>query len=503
MAIERELKLTADVDLTLPDLAEVLPGLTVGPVSKLQLGAVYYDTPTLSMARSGVTLRARTGEPGPIWTLKVSSSGDGPELSRHEYLFDEPLGPVPLAARQTARAYVRSQRLDPVVRLHTQRSQFGLFVDGQPLATVCDDLVVSDGGTEPIASFREIEVELAHGRISRKAVEAVRACLRDAGCRDDEAPVPKAVRALGPRAFEPPDVEVASIDKRATVKMLLRHVIAKSVEPLIERQAGVWVGDEPEELHLFRVAARRLRSDLRTFAPLLDHRWTVWLRDELAWLGGEVGMGRDTDVMTERLLSQIARLPSDDAEPVDRLLQRLADTAVDARHHVITALSGERFIVLLDALVDATRQPRFGAGTPGLAEQAARPLVLDLVDKPWRRLHRAVDALQSDSPDAAFHAVRIRAKRVRYAVEAVAPLYGRDARRLAKRIGAVQSVLGDHQDTAVAEAWLREAAKAVPAVRLVAGELVALERVEREQLREQFKSVWKRASKPKLRSWMQ
>jgi CHAD domain-containing protein len=502
MAIEREIKLTAHVDLVLPAFADVLPGLSVGPVSTVQLSAVYYDTPALSLARSGVTLRARTGEPGPIWTLKVAGPGGGPGLSRHEYLFDEPLGPVPLAARQAARAYVRSQRLDPVVQLHTQRSQFSLEFDGKALATVCDDLVVSDGGTEPIASFREIEVELAQGRVNRKAVEAIRSRLREAGCRDDEAPVPKAVRALGPRAFEPPDVVVAPIDKRATVRTLIRHVIGKSVALLIERQAGVWIGDDPEELHQFRVAARRLRSDLRTFAPLLDHGWTIWLRAELAWLGGEVGMGRDTDVMTERLLTRITRLPSEDAQPVGRLIQRLADSAVDARQHVVEALSSDRLVVLLDALVEAAREPRFAAGIPGVADQAAKPLVVDLVEKPWRRLSRAVDALQPDSPDAAFHAVRIRSKRARYAVEAVAPVCGRDARRLAKRIAAVQTVLGDHQDTAVAEAWLRHAAKEVPSLRLVAGELVALERVDRERLRVEFEPVWKKASKPKLSAWL-
>ena len=502
MAIEREIKLTADVDLALPTFADVLPGITVGPVSTVQLSAVYYDTPTLSLARAGVTLRARTGEPGPIWTLKVASSVGGPGLSRHEYLFDEPLGPVPLAARQGARAYIRSQRLDPVVRLHTERLQFSLEFEGKALATVCDDLVVSDGGTEPISSFREIEVELAPGRVNRKAVEAIRSILREAGCRDDEAPVPKAVRALGPRAYQAPDVHVTEIDKRATLREFIRQVIAKSVEPLIERQAGVWAGDDPEELHLFRVAARRLRSDLRTFAALLDHSWTVWLRAELAWLGSEVGMGRDTDVMTERLLVQIARLPPDDAASVDRLLQRLADTAVDVRRHVVDALSSERFILLLDALVDAAREPRFGSGSPGLAERAARPLVVDMVGKPWRRLSRAVDALQPDSPDAALHAVRIRSKRTRYAIEAVAPLYGRDARRLAKRIAAVQTVLGDHQDTTVAEAWLRRAAKEVPSLRLIAGELMAFERVDRERLRVEFESVWKKASKRKLRAWL-
>jgi CHAD domain-containing protein len=502
MAIEREIKWTADVDLVLPAFTDVLPGISVGPVATVQLSAVYYDTPTLSLARSGVTLRARTGEPGPIWTLKVGAAGGGPELSRHEYLFDEPLGPVPLVARQAARAYVRSQRLDPVVQLHTQRAQFSVDFEGRPLATVCDDLVVSDGGTEPTSSFREIEVELAPGRVNRKAVEAIRSRLRDAGCRDDESPLPKAVRALGPRAFEPPDVVVASLGKRASTRTLIRHVIAKSAAPMIERYTGVWMGEDPEELHQFRVAARRLRSDLRTFAPLLDRKWTMWLRDELAWLGGEVGKGRDTDVMTMRLLAQMARLPSEDSRAVDRLLKRLADSAADARQHVVDALSSERFIALLDELVAAAREPHFAAGSMGVAEQSAKGLVLDLVDKPWRRLSRAVDALQPDSPDAALHAVRIRSKRARYAVEAVAPLFGRDARRFAKRLADVQSVLGDHQDTTVAEAWLRDAAKALPSVRLVVGELIALERVERERLREQFTSVWKKASRPKLRTWL-
>ena len=502
MAIEREIKLTADVDLALPDLADVLPEVTTGPVQMLVLDAVYYDTPTLSMARAGVTLRARTGEPGPIWTLKLPARSDGSELSRHEHMFDEPLGPIPAGARQAARAYIRSQRLDPVVRLHTQRSQFPLERDGTTLAMVCDDLVVSDGGTEPVASFREIEIEFASGRMSRKAVEAVRSRLRAAGCRDDEGGIPKAVRALGPRAFGPPDVAVTPIDKRATTRMLLRHVISKSVTALVDRYAGVWIGDDPEELHQFRVAARRLRSDLRTFASLLDHSSMVWLRDELSWLGGEVGVGRDTDVMTARLRSHMAKLPIDDARSVDRLLQRLGDTAHEARGHVVGALSSDRFLVLLDALVAAAAEPLFALGARGFAEQAAKPLVIDLVERPWRRLIRAVDALEPDSPDAAFHAARIRAKRARYAVEAVAPLYGSDARRLARRLADVQSVLGDHQDTTVAEAWLRQAARAVPSLRLVAGELIAHEQVDRARLRGEFESVWKRASRPKLRKWL-
>jgi hypothetical protein len=65
----------------------------------------------------------------------------------------------------------------------------------------------------------------------------------------------------------------------------------------------------------------------------------------------------------------------------------------------------------------------------------------------------------------------------------------------------VQSVLGDHHDAWVAEAWLRAAAKSAPSARLVAGELIALERGSR-RLREEFANVWKKTSRPKLRKWM-
>ena len=126
----------------------------------LQLAAVYYDTPTLSLARWGVTLRSRSGEAGPSWTLKVPITSSDSELSRHEFVFDEPTGAVPPAVSRATRAYVRSQTLGPVVRLQTDRTQYVVELDGRPLATVCDDMVLADSDAEPISVFREIEIEL-------------------------------------------------------------------------------------------------------------------------------------------------------------------------------------------------------------------------------------------------------------------------------------------------------------------------------------------------------
>jgi CHAD domain-containing protein len=500
VTIEREIKLAAEPGIVLPDLTDVIPGVTVGPKAVLQLDALYYDTPTLSLARWGVTLRSRSGEPGPIWTLKLPVATAGSEVSRHEFTFDEPRGPLPAAVRQAVRAYTRSESLGPVVRLHTERTQFALEIDGRPLATMCDDMVVADGAVEPIV-FREIEVELASDA-SAGAVAAIISRLRAAGCTNDEAPVAKAARALGPRAFDPPDVTIPKIGKKATVGLLVRHTLAKSVTQLIGQHAGVCAGDDSEALHQFRVAARRLRSDLRTFASLLDTNWTSWLRTELGWLGSEVGIGRDADVLADRLRSQLARLSDRDAKPAESLLGRLIDTRNEAVEHVLATLANDRYLALLDALVDAAREPRFATEPSGLEDRSGRAIFIDIAHKPWRRLSREVDGLAPDSPDVAFHSVRILSKRARYAAEAVVPLYGKNARRFARALADVQTVLGKYQDTTVAETWLREAAKALPSTRLVGGELIAFERDDRVVLRAKFWKVWKRASRRKLRKWL-
>jgi CHAD domain-containing protein len=497
---EREIKLIADIDTDLPDVSDCKHGLAAGEPTQLQLAAVYYDTPTFSLARSGVTLRARTGEDKPIWTLKLpGENGNG--LSRAELEFDEPLGPIPAQVRLTARAYVRSQPLDPVVRLNTDRTEVALSLDGAPLAKLVDDRVEVEDGAEPVRRFREIEVELANEDADPKSIARVVDTLRDAGFRDED-PIPKAIRALGDRALDPPEVATVAVGRRSSTGTLVRAAISRSVAQLISHHAGVWLGEDEEAVHQFRVATRRLRSDLRTFAPLLDQHWMNWLRDELQWLGGEVGRARDSDVLAARLRRQMADLPADDSSGAARLAQRLDENSAEARQHVVAALGSDRYIGLLDALVAAARAPRFAADSGDIAERPARDVFVKLVRKSWHKLQKAADALTADSPDSAFHAARIRAKKARYAAEAVVPVYGREARQFAENVEGVQSVLGDHQDTAVAEAWLRKTANETPAVRLVVGELITIERLERLRLRKEFAATWKRASRPKVSAWL-
>ncbi len=89
-----------------------------------------------------------------------------------------------------------------------------------------------------------------------------------------------------------------------------------------------------------------------------------------------------------------------------------------------------------------------------------------LVSKQRKRLKKEVRALdaESSSPaeDAALHEVRKSAKRLRYAAEAAAPVFGKQATALARAAEEIQEILGDHHDSVVTRDLLRELAASDP-----------------------------------------
>ena len=74
--VERERKFAGWVGFELPPLDDVEDGVAAVPLPEQNLEATYYDTPSLALARMGVTLRYRTGDDdGDLWTLKLPTKG--------------------------------------------------------------------------------------------------------------------------------------------------------------------------------------------------------------------------------------------------------------------------------------------------------------------------------------------------------------------------------------------------------------------------------------------
>jgi CHAD domain-containing protein len=498
MAVEYEFKFSPGPLFQIPDLSTV-KGLHPDAPETIRLQATYFDTDDFRLSRAGASLRYRSPEG---WTVKLPVAKDTGALTRDEIHLEGEPGEPPQAAVDLVLALIRRKPLTAVARLNTVRNRVVLRDEhGAKIGEVVDDEVSLLDGVRLAARFRELEVELDESAPSA-LVAALVARLRAAGAGHPD-PVPKIVRALGPRAADPPDLEPPpQLDELSTPAEVMQAAIATSTLRLIGNDPGVRIGTDPEPVHQARVAPRRLRSDLRTFGSVLSEEWSDPIRAELKWIGGLLGDVRDTEVLLDRLEGRLAELPATDIDDGKQLLDELSERREHNRAELLQAMRSDRYLALLDTLVDAARAPKFSDDLYADEDGEDDELELaDFVRKPWRKLRKAVKALGPQPGDHELHQVRIRAKRCRYAAEAVAPAIGKGARGFARAMASVQDVLGEHQDAVVAGQWLRSHATGTTA--FVAGELVAVERAAaRVAAREQWQKVWAQARRKKLRRWM-
>jgi inorganic triphosphatase YgiF len=261
-------------------------------------------------------------------------------------------------------AFTRGAPVQPVIVLNTQRVAYQLCDrDDRVAVEVVDDSVTVHDGRRAVLKFREIEAERKHGRA--KLLDRVEATLRDAGAVVGDF-TPKYVRALGLPAMEPPDwpAPPSRLPKRPTaadvVAAALRRDIHRIIshDPLVRLRAPVGVDDTA--VHQMRVGCRRLRSDLRTFASLVNREWSARLRTELGWLAAALGLARDAEVLRERLRHTAN---ADGLAPLDAVAVARIDADLTARHEDALAaldkvMGQERYHRLLDLLLAAAREPQ-------------------------------------------------------------------------------------------------------------------------------------------------
>ena len=455
--LEREVKLSTGERFAMPDLG----GEAI--VSRVFV-STYHDTPDHRLARSGLTLRYRVENGRGLWQLKLPS-GD----ARREIEVDGPARTAPARLTDLLPALVRDAKLVPVARLRTRRD--GLRVNG---AEVVHDVVSVLDGQRVSRTFDELEVELIEG--DERTLWRLEKALRRAGALDGEAR-PKLFRALdladAPDSDEPRAGESAPAQLASALGAQYRRVLA--------HDPGTRLGTDPESLHQLRVATRRLRAFLRAGRPLVDEAWADALRAELGWLGAALGPVRDLDVLLDHLRVEAAALDGPDAAGATTVLRALGRERAAARRRLLRVLRSDRYFALLDR-VEAAEDPPLAVPPPDVT-----------IEDIWRgehaRLRKAVARLGAEPADDELHEARIKVKRARYAGElALLDGYVRAAKVL-------QDVLGEHQDSVVAEERLRSVAVAHPDAAVAAGRLVDRELRRRARGAGDWRKDWKALSK--------
>jgi CHAD domain-containing protein len=430
--------------------------------------STYYDTPDYRLARLGITLRHRREGEFAAWQLKLPRTGGRMEL---ELEAPAELPSMPADVLDLLVAPLLGRSLGPIATLRTERRGVLLAVDGSEAEVTLDRVAVVDGAGAG-TSFAELEAEL-QGDGDLVAVEAA---LREAGAVDGDGR-PKLLRVLGLEVVGPQPATDAPGEH-------LRAMLERQYEEMLRYDPGTRLGDDPEDLHQFRVASRRLRALLRAGGPLLVEAWSEPLRAELAWLGGALGQVRDLDVLLEHLRAEADRLGPDSsaAAPLTGVLQEERDRAFEG---LLAVLVDRRYFELLSTLESAARTPALSTEQEPVAAIAAGE---------FTRLRRAMKKVTPNSSDEELHRARIKGKRARYAAELAERAVGKRASRFIARAKRFQDVLGEHQDAVVAEERLRALATAdFPAdTALAAGRLVERQLERQAEARAALPKAWRK-----------
>ncbi len=428
------------------------------------LDATYFDTPAHDLARNKITLRRRTGGSDAGWHLKLPAGPDARTEVRAPLDASGPDGnnTVPAELADVVLAIVRDRPLQPVARITTERESQVLYdAAGVALAEFSNDHVTAwstrgpdDGSDESGApptelEWREWELELleagghSNGAAGTELLNRLSNRLLDAGA----APAghgSKLARVLG--TPPPPNGAQPSEDP-------LQRAIAEQVGELLVWDRAVRA-DAYDSIHQMRVTTRKLRSLLRDYQDSFGLPDEGWVLDELRELAGILGMARDAEVLAERYERDLDGLaPELVRGPVrERLVggaQRRYQTGL---RRSLIAMRSQRYFRLLDSLEAIAVQ------TPGAAsaeEQA--PVTIEAAYKKVRKAAKAAAQVDRENPgdhhrDEAIHRIRKRAKRLRYTAAATGEA------KVSERAKAVQSLLGDHQDSVVSREHLRQEA---------------------------------------------
>jgi CHAD domain-containing protein len=474
--LEVERKFDVPESTVTPSFEGIAAVARVETLPTQSLDAMYFDTQAQDLARNKITLRRRTGGHDAGWHLKLPAGPDARTEIR------TPLGSadddtVPSELLDVVLAIVRDRPIKPVARITTQRESQVLYgIEGAPFAEFSNDHVRawSAGGTDSPDSgaveqeWREWELELdeSRGASDTELLNRLSNRLLDAGGQP-AGHASKLARVLG--------TTLQSNGTRPPSEDPVQRAVAEQVDELLVWDRAVRA-DVDDSVHQMRVTTRKIRSLLKDAQESLDvsEGTYAWVLDELRELAGVLGVARDAEVLEQRYEQELDRLSAELVRgPVrERLIEGAKRRYQAGLRRSLIAMRSQRYFRLLDAL-DAmvAESPAAAAG-----EQPA-PVTIDAAYKKVRKAAKAAaevdqaaqeehvdssaDEDQEDDEehdrDEALHVIRKRAKRLRYTAAATG------ADDVSKQAKAIQSLLGDHQDSVVSRDHLTQQADAAHA----------------------------------------
>jgi len=479
-------------------------GVAVSPSSTDHLTDTYYDTDDWRCHRAGFALRVRQYDDQIEATLKAfKSQTEIPGLrSRREitqHLDAEGLTNLQGlmkgkgAVSDRLRLIVGSYILRPMFDVQTHRKSFDLLLEPpkglEPSVRLgevtLDDTTITAG--EKQAKLTRVEIEMKPNMIKRLQpfVDEMRTA-----CNLQPASASKFGTGMALGNYNPTftlDLGSLIINSDSSLGDVAFAVMRKHFIAFLAREPLARLGEDSEAIHDMRVATRRLRAAMSLFRTILSPRFER-VRDELKWIAQTLGEARDLDVQ----ITQLSGWTQDRS-----LINVLIKEREQAQAKLLEALDSKRYRQLIRVLTELLKRGAMNrVEAKARAVESAPPLIAGR----WKRFCKAADGVTLDSSAEEYHGVRIRVKRLRYAVEFFSDLYGEAAQELIARFVVVQDILGAHQDAHVAMPRLRtlvdkHSQQLTPQTIFAMGEIAQRYAQHAFELRKQFPKASKKLGK--------
>lgn len=391
--------------------------------------SVYFDTSKGDVHKAGYSLRVR--QVGDDHTQTVKTNGGGAGLfDRGEWEAPvDNMAPEQKALKQTPLGKLKKldRKVEPTICSDVERTTWLVDHDGSVVEVVLDSGTVSGGDQHD--SFQELELELKDGSPAAMfefAQELADAAPLEIGVLSKE----ERGLMLAEGAFDHEQkASTPAIRKGQTVSEAFAAVVHECVRHFRLNQALIIDERDPEALHQARVAMRRLRTGFSLFRPAIRQGSLEPLGKELRDFIEPFGEARNLDVF----------LDSRGEELGWRDRRKLKSARADAYERVIATLNSQRSRSMFLDLVEWTGSQdwRKSAASEPIGDFAARQL-----DSVWKKVRRRASRV-GDLKERQLHRMRIDIKKLRYAVEFLAPLYRKKhVRKFSASLEAMQDCLG-------------------------------------------------------------
>lgn len=461
MSLEPELKFRAE-RRKLSRLVNVrLVGARSGKCSETNLRSTYFDTKKHKLRRHGLTLRVRQADGSYIQTIKAVATRS---FARGEWesKLEHP-SPDLAKANNTPLERLASKKLGrnlkPVFRTSVRRITRPFYIGDSQIELAIDRGNVS--AKQRSAPIAEFELELKCGRATN-LFHIAKLLERKIGAQLDLRSKSEQGYFLANGSKEvATHAEPIQLDKKLTSHEAFGVIALSSLRHFSANADAVRALDA-EAIHQMRVGLRRLRAAISLFKKVLPNAGTAKIKTELKWLTGQLAPAREIDVfLKERVRPIVSKnKPKRGARAIRSQFSAKRIAAFkDARNAVEMPRFRRLLIETLEWL--ETRKPVRDDNTQTSIEQFAA----DVLDRRIRKARKQGRRLKELSAEER-HKLRIKIKKIRYALEFFESLYAdKDRKQLARleaRLKKIQSALGALNDAIAHEGMARKAALAAP-----------------------------------------